>query len=201
MKVDSIIRTSVSYINYITELKNQGYRLVGHGAFAQVYGKHTSNHVIKIGLVDDWKEDAYIGFLREIDPSNKLFPKIHSIERFYYKGEEKSGLEEGNIKVTDRYYVVKMERLLSFSEVKGKDRMAVYNRHGIGDIYDLGQCCSNRPKFRTKRARTAFDILKKLYDRYEEDIHDGNVMFRKSRSGKLELVITDPVSNCGTYYS
>lgn len=196
MHVDSITRTSVSYIDYLKHLRSQGYRMIGHGAFAQVYGKRSSPTVIKIGLVEDWRTDSYIGFLRTMDPSNKMFPKVHSVQRLHYKGKEQSGFDDNTFHtVEDRYYVVEMERLLSHYHVKKKDVAEALNRHGAADIYDFGTSWSRPRKFKTKRAQTAMDILRKLYRKYCEDIHEGNVMFRKDKMGKLELVFTDPVAH------
>jgi hypothetical protein len=194
MNIGSVIRTSTSYIDYVKQLRQTGYRMIGHGAFAQVYGNNKLNTVIKIGLVDDWRCDSYVGFLRAVDPSNKMFPKIHSVQRLHYKGKEKSGIDNSHIPVEDRYYVVEMERLIPYNKVKRADVDDVLARHGVDSIFDFGTCWG-RPKFKTNRAKTAMDILKKLYRRYDEDIHDGNVMFRKEKSGKLELVITDPVAH------
>lgn len=196
MHIPHVTRTKLSYGDYIDHLKAQKYRLIGYGAFAQVYAKKGENTVIKVGLVDGWQEDGYVAFLKALDPSNKLFPKIRSLQRFYFKGKFWSEYYGQEIEASDRYYVVEMERLVPLSRVKNADLKEVYARHGITSIFDFGQegYGFKTPKFKTKRARTAHQILSKLYKKYDEDIHDNNVMIRQGKSGKMELVITDPVS-------
>lgn len=196
MQIPNITRTKLSYEDYVDGLKAKKYRLIGYGAFAQVYAKKGGNTVIKVGLVDSWHEDGYVAFLKALDPSNKLFPKIHSVYRFYYKNKRWSNLFGEEIEVSDRYYVVEMERLVPLSRVKNADLKVIYERHGITSIFDFGQegYGFKTPKFKTKRARTAHQILSNLYKKYDEDIHDNNVMIRQGKSGKAELVITDPVS-------
>lgn len=196
MKIPGISRTKLSYDDYVNQLRSQGYRLLGYGAFAQVYAKKGEKNVIKIGYVDNWKYDGYLAFLKAVDPSNSLFPKIRSVQRFYYKEKKWSEIFESEYEALDRYYVVEMERLVSMYKVPHKKQKEVYARHGMQNFHDLCQAGYwwTPPRFKTKRARTAYKILDKLYQTYDEDIHDGNVMFRQSKTGKYELVITDPIA-------
>lgn len=192
MKLANVKTTDVSFNDYRKQLRKQGYRKLGSGLYAEVYGKKGVNHVFKIGRLETvWHEDGYIGFLRHIDPSNPMFPKIKSVERF--------NVLKKNV-VQSRYYAVKMERLIEYESVKWEVCQKVFNRMGIESFYDFEDPPKYAPTFKSKFAARAHKILHKLWDKYHDDLHDGNVMWRKKEGGKYQLVITDPATKKYTYY-
>ena len=186
MKLSNVKTTDVSIYEYKKRLRKQGYRKLGSGLYAEVYGKKGCDHVIKIGALETaWHKDGYVGFLRHIDPSNPMFPKIKTVERF-------NVMEKSTI--AGRYYVVKMERLIEYTNVQWKTCKEVYDRMGIETFYDFEEPPTYAPAFKSKFAARAYKILHKLWSKYRDDLHDGNVMWRKKKDGRYQLVITDPAT-------
>lgn len=192
MKLDPPIRTNVTFDNYLDELAVKGYKCIGSGSFAAVYARKRDKTVIKVGLLDPcdtWNDDGYISFLKVIDTKNPMFPKIKRVERYNYRDNPS---EPYNLDNTRRYYVVEMERLVDYYNVHRKTREDTLRKIGIGSIYDF--CEDSNKGWKSKWAKRAHNLLLKLWKRSNDDIHDGNVMFRKKDNGKVQMVITDPAT-------
>lgn len=192
MKLDPAKRTNVTYDDYVDALKSAGYKCIGSGSFASVYAKHGSKTVIKVGLLDlydTWKDDGYVSFLKIIDPKNPMFPKIVRVERYIFRHNPSLPYAIDN---TGRYYVVEMERLADHRAVSWKTRREVLNRIGLTSIYDFGRI--KHRKLKSVWAIRANAILERLWRYRIKDMHDGNVMFRKKKDGKVQMVITDPAT-------
>jgi hypothetical protein len=181
MKLPRKVRTKVNKAEYEAGLKESGYEMIGYGSFATVYGKRKSNQVIKVGdLGKNHNNDGYLAFLKNINNNNPHFPKIQSVQIFTHS--------DGN------YYVVEMERLIHFHDVKHYNsklaRLGLMGDSYYGPLDDL-QDLEFTP--RTKHMKQVKRILKILFRKYDEDIHSGNVMWRKRGCG-YQFVITDPVA-------
>jgi hypothetical protein len=188
MKLDNVKSTSVSFNEYKKRLRKQGYRKLGSGLYAEVYSKKGCNHVIKLAHMCDhlWHHDGYLAYLRHIDPSNPMFPRIKSVERFNYK--------EPKHKQLVRYYAVKMERLIEYEDVDWDTCDAEFKRMGIESFYDFEEPPAYAPKLKDKVVKSAYKTLQKLWRKFSNDLHDGNVMWRKEKQGRYQLVITDPAT-------
>lgn len=191
MKLTNVQTTDVSFYEYRKQLCKQGFRKLGSGLYAEVYGKKKCNYVIKIGqLENNWLDDGYVAFLRHLDTSNPMFPKIKSVERFNWV--KKSS-------VHSRYYVVKMERLIEYEDVNWDICEKAFERMGVDTFLDFEEPAEYAPSFKSKFAARAHKILHKLWAKYHSDLHDGNVMWRKKKDGKYQLVITDPATRKYAY--
>lgn len=193
MKLDNVKSTNVSFNDYKKKLRKRGYRKLGSGLYAEVYGRKGSVHVIKVAHMGDhlWHHDGYLAYLRLIDPSNPMFPRIKSVERFNHVKSKR---------VCTRYYVVKMERLIEYENVNWDVCEQEFKHMGIDSFYDFEE--SNpvyAPKTKDKIVLSAYKTLQKLWRKFNNDLHDGNVMWRKGKRGRYQLVITDPATlryNC-----
>ena len=164
---------------YTKTLKSKGYKYLNSGAFGSVYSKGKgSKHVIKVC----GDEDNYIEYLKHRIPGNPFFPKIHSIKKFYDKEE------------CENWFAVKMERLIPYSKVPRKVRSKIEEKHGLR--HGIEDLCDNIDLLmwgaRNKQYKNFLKVLNKMFDRYRDDMHDGNVMFRKRGRG-YQLVVTDPI--------
>lgn len=193
MKLPSAVDTNVSFKDFMKQLKNEGYRKLGSGLYAHVFAKKGVEGVIKVGNLDDrlWHEDGYVAFLRMIDPSNPLYPEIHSIQRYNVR-------TKGKRYPADRYYVVHMERLIDSESTSWKKQEEALEALGIDDIYDLEVKKRYLPKFKSKWFKEAYSALHKLWRTYSDDLHEGNVMWRKRDKG-YQMVITDPATVSFSY--
>lgn len=74
-------------------LRNAGYKLMGEGAFATVYGKPGADHVLKLFFASD---TGYMEFVKVVNSNSNIhFPR--------FKGKM--------MRVTDDYYAIRMELL------------------------------------------------------------------------------------------
>lgn len=176
MKIPKMVNTLVTQDDYTHVLQSLGYRRLGSGCFAEVFGKPKSNTVIKIGMINE--RDAYLDYLRAIKPSNPHFPKIVSIQCFDVTGTHES------------YFVVEMERLIPFYRVSARDKRL--NRLGI--IMEYGEVQFKNEEYnQSHNVRQVSSVINKLCKTHHYDGHTGNVMWRRRGRG-YQLVVTDPVS-------
>jgi len=175
-------------------------RRIGSGAFAIVYRSQipsNSNLVMKVAYCDRIKKDAYFDYLKTVvlkQPSNSLVPRVKSVEVF--KGQDRYG----DISYA---YVVIMERLVEYSNVGNKIAEKVLSHYGLRSTYDLlvtdknaRQLNALASKDKSGELKPILRPLKRLMCKHGEDLHHGNVMWRKTGLKRLpyQLVITDPVA-------
>lgn len=151
-------------------LREDGYKKVGSGAFAEVWAK--GDVAIKVALDDEgydlWLEEC----LKNQD--NPYFPKIFDVKRFSKVKKVRTHSYTWNATV------VSMERL--------EQKEEKYQAEQLGTKY--GWARSRKIKTKDKHERELFKAL----DRVESsrgwlDIHSENILFRGDQP-----VITDPVA-------
>ena len=173
------VTTTVSRDEYeINICKRRRLKYLGCGLYANVYGNR--NIAVKVGSDLD---DPYLNYVRAVgfNSRNPMFPKIKSV--VIYNTEY------------DQYYVVEMERLIRFWDVK-EPMEKCEARYGIDvDSLDCDDYLST--KIRTTKAKyikKALNTIMKMFRHHgSADMHTGNIMWRK-RGKNLQLVITDPIS-------
>lgn len=164
-----------------SRLRTCGFKKIGAGCYASVYGAPGADHVYKVGDLHD--NEGYLAYLKVVhrNGKNPFFPRIHALQ--YVTGRDMDG----------DVFVVKMERLkpLTNREVYAMDDIAGVmvdlqdTQSKLDTIHGLGMIRVDRT-FReaiiaiARAARRNFSHL---------DLHGGNFMRRGS-----QLVITDPLS-------
>lgn len=194
MKLPAETDTNLTFGEFKTLLLQANYGFIGCGSYAEVYSKRYAKTVVKIGKVgcfgyhgkNLWDTDAYINFLKRIDPLNPMFPKITEMSLFRCK------LGDHNSEEYEYYYVVRMERLSDWYVVPMAKRTQLLSKLGINSIYEF-EDHQRKPKFKCAFAKKAYTILAPLFRMFTCDIHDGNVMWRKHSQTDIQLVITDPI--------
>jgi len=184
MKLPKVKPAKMSAKDLINHLKLVGYKRIGSGQFSIALSVPKTNTVCKIGFYDDLHEDAYLRFLSGINQKNPLFPRIQSIK--IYDGEQIG---------CDNYYVVVMEKLTKYTKVRAAARKQGLNKYNLTSIHNLERwpIVYARESCENKAFQAATKMLIELYRFHEEDIHDGNVMWRHPSAKVPQLVITDPV--------
>lgn len=170
---------------------------IGSGAFATVYGRDDEDVVYKFGVCNATRfdDDAYISYLRDVVakyPGNPLLPKIDSVDLFTLNYRYSN---ERRIVMTDMVYIVRMEKLIPFGKMKADIVARELWKHGARETYDFENAEFTARFDSTGNFRIISRALMKLMNRHSEDIHEGNVMWRKDgrRKSGHHLVITDPV--------
>lgn len=197
---------------------------IGCGAFAKAFSSKGQDDVVyKVGVVgveidDDysppdgewqwryyepkWEDDPYLAFLEDVAlkyQGNPFVPVVHYV-KYVTVTHPTTG-------VVFLAYVVAMERLRTYHHVqpyKRKRTLKLLNDMGFTaqcedddmDTGDIGVWLSIPLEFakRNKTFRPIARPLDTLFNEFNEDLHDGNVMFRKIGHGLYHPVITDPVS-------
>ena len=181
---------------------------IGEGLYAKVMTSKDGQSVYKISKGDS----GYLSYLRSMTKAapNPYFPHIESVTVFYCKED-----------TSDFAIVAKMERLTPYDDdsmpngIKDwadcickmvskseyfmetsviesmEDYMEVYFRemNGLVEIANIDTIHMDRAV--TCVANTIIEYGG------GNDLHYGNLMFRKTNSG-FDLVITDPISSCGS---
>lgn len=191
---DGAIFTHESYTEMVQKYIGSHVSL-GSGSFGWVF-EHPldADKVIKIGKCKTLKNnnvepqrDAYFSYLMEIlkHQDNPYFPKIHDCKLHFYE------------KYDEYYYIVIMERLYDYhyaDNIAESKKEKFFKKIGIetyGEIIDI--CYAPEPKKNIcDKLKTACVILRKMFDNFDDDMHAGNVMWRKNPRS-VQLVITDPV--------
>lgn len=183
----------MSMLDFIGYLSNLGYEELDSGSYATVYAIPGSAYVCKVGYVDgSLKEDAYLRFLSKMPTTNPLFPKIEAVGIFHFSGDVPDGYKG---EYAD-YYIVHMERLATYDSIPDTKIAAGLGSHGLESIYQLEDwSLKHKPiKKPSQYMEKAIRVLARLYKLFEEDIHQGNVMWRHSNAKVPQLVITDPIA-------
>ena len=194
MQLPTETATTTSCSELVRLLDKNKYNVVGDGGYATVYAQAKSSTVVKVGRLsyyDGWADDAYLTFLRKMDPTNPMFPVITEITLFNNNDE--------------LYYVIRMERLIELELVPDRTRDEVFKSLGIVDIYDFEWVPAwakgdewtapmARPKIKCAFAKKAHALLIRLFKLHNTDVHDGNFMWRMRTGDTPQLVITDPIS-------
>lgn len=184
MTIKTVNNRSRGMDDFIVKLSRRGFKRIGNGCYATVYGKKSSKFVYKVGY-DLY--DAYLNYVKAIglNSTNPLFPKIKWAKVFHTD--------------YDSFYVVKIERLVSIDKISGHVYDKLLARLGLKGIWELEY--NNRLPQIKKKAKaagnqhlvTAVGILGRLFKRHLPDLHNKNIMYRKRGRG-FQLVITDPIA-------
>lgn len=158
---------------YIKLLKAKGYKQIGKGAYARVFARSRSKTVIKVGA-----DDPYLKYVRAIT-SNPLFPKIFAAREVTVRNS------------SNKYYVVKMERLIKSYKVTDAKQQAAYKELGIRGYCDFESGNLWR-RSKNLHVMSALPILRDVFKGSCPDLHMNNVMWRCSGK-RTEVVITDPI--------
>ncbi len=151
-----------------------GWELYGEGYNANVYGKDSSNYVLKVFESDT----PYRKFLELITKhQNPHFPVI-----------------KGNFKINSRYYAVRMEKLASIgygSDLGGMLSAYLNSKKKLGYQIEYLNKFKEFSKDKPELVK-ALDLIDEfLLDSYKLDLHNDNIMRRKDGT----IVIIDPVRN------
>jgi hypothetical protein len=175
---------------YRDKLVYRGYECIGRGIFSYVYARPGSCQVIKVGTVDyGFRNDGYLAFLRKVDPTNPHLPKISAVRLYRDLQDPENG--------RTCYYVVVMERLSPFASIPYPKRRKLFQELGLKNFRCLRPGISSNGNIDCFKLRKVATILDSLYTTYKADIHTGNIMWRRRRGRRPELVIVDPISVLG----
>jgi hypothetical protein len=168
----------------IKRIRSKGFREIGSGAFADVYGHKTNKkYVYKVGVLDGTpSNDAYLCFAKKVI-KQKNNPWLPRITELVIHQHDTSVVDDTDIW---GYYVAKIERL---QPIGRKDYEVIsYTEKAI----DAGK---KKPYGVTITEDVDYNnaikiIVACIKDGHTRDIHDGNIMKRKDG----QLVFTDPVA-------
>ena len=194
--------------------KENKLKYLDSGCFGAVYEPNkTSDYVYKVGRLNANRTDGYLCFIKNIvlkAKNNPFLPVIHAMSMYTYYDEW------ANMDV--HFYVIKMERLFNFETLSEKRRSKNLKSHKIdctvdqgfwgGDIrflddwesyVDGDEWESKEKHFMTGYPKQLGAMLTKMRkmvndtQHIEADIHEGNVMWRKTGGRNRQLVLTDPL--------
>jgi len=175
------IKSKMDRNDFIEDLKKEGFKRIGCGAFAQVLARPRDKVVIKVGC----GEDAYLNYVKSIglNAKNPLFPRVKKIAIHTHRDTWGD----------NSFYVAHLERLIPYSK-KIPNRRKIMKRLGLRSIYDIDYDLHDlKLKSPNKNMKLACRKLISLTYIDNLDIHEGNLMWRKRGRGH-QLVITDPLS-------
>jgi len=160
------------------KLLDAGWEILGHGSYADVYHKDGMQYVLKVFC----KDNAYLDFIKLVlNNTNEHFPK------FYGK----------LIKVTPKYYAIRMEKLEKFSNNSLVETIwdYLYFRNPNYPITDnilkdknyiKSTNIMNEPENST--LKQALDLIIPLTEYHGTDIKNDNIMLRGNT-----VVLIDPL--------
>lgn len=181
-------KVNYCFQGFLNRLQKAGYTSIGKGCYARVYAHPNKKTVLKVFGYDE----GYLPFCKSIiNSDNPYFPQIKKITEYQSNTH------------THSWYVVEMERLISFQfDENMKEEVSkscnVYLGKGEYQTYKYGSFESyiveyNPDEHDDTKLAEAIAILKQI--RQENllgyDIHTGNVMLRQT-DNNLQLVFTDP---------
>lgn len=165
------------------QLSKEGFSIVESGCFADVLINEKENFVIKIFSADK----AYLSYVNAIKNRNNIyFPKIYKI------------IEKIINKI--KYYIVFIEKLLSISEMNNDVLIDTLYHHlnfkdTPDDLYHYFNV--NYIPINKELSRAWCLILNILFrsrGKFRRDMHEYNIMYRKTRKGFIP-VLTDPLAS------
>lgn len=166
--------------------EKKNIKRIDSGAYASVYGNEADNFVYKIGSYDTVESDGYLSYLKAIQgQDNPIFPKIYKVKLYECHNDDGE--------VTDRFYVVKLERLKEFnpklstaSFAELYERLIEHHSEPNGSVKSLRK---NGKIAKIPSIKPVLKMLNNLGDEFYPDWHEDNMMMRENG----HLVITDPV--------
>lgn len=167
-----------TYEEFQTKMENNGYRVIGSGLFATVWGKKGDNsHVIKVA-VDDPGYEEYLQYVLA-NQENPYFPRVFDVKRFE---DVRTSWGKNNLTV------VSME-LLQAGQRKTKQAFGLQITRALNP-YDAKLAERAKAKFKTKHEKQLLAVMNRMREsRSWLDLHDGNIMYRDK-----QLVIIDPAT-------
>ena len=155
-------------------LRKAGYKRLGEGEFAVIYGKPGKSHILKLFKATD---EAYMEFINiTLQHPDIHFPK--------FKGKL--------MKITDGYCAIQMEKLKRVTGFNASYVLATYiTRMQQWQEFDIrpGPDMENLEKRQPGIMKTCQLIAQGISPNRAVDIHSENIMMRGNT-----LVITDPVA-------
>lgn len=198
-----------------TRLSNDK-KALGSGLYASVHQtQNDPNTVTKVGraVTVNPSDDGYIGFVKQIiGKKNPYFPQISELREVKDRSGTYTGFVTRMEKLTSLKDLRREELAALIHKMTGQEPNLADPHVGIGTlkitremakhpeilIGDLVAAAYRNPDSGTiadPALLQAIDILRQLAKAgmYEEDIHSGNLMIRRTPYGP-QLVITDPFS-------
>jgi len=193
------------------QLAKPGAVELGHGAFGSVFIEPGDvEKVKKISKLGDnkWNSDGYFAYIDAIRrlakqaKMNPYLPQIYNVKAFQTKNNK-------------RYLEVTMEKLYSYQNLNTEEVISVlekitqtqlerekFKKKDLIDIVDvfIQNPLKTKVKVRNKTIeitdsnfQKAAILIHRLTPYFDQDIHDQNIMFRRTSTG-VQLVLTDPLS-------
>jgi hypothetical protein len=174
---------------------------LGYGAYAKVYASKNPLDAYKKSTADDGFQFYVRGILQYNKSKGQLnpyFPNFYRVNEFKAKDSEASVMhlkmerlnEIDDLNIEDLKEM--MVKMFGDSDVAGDAHKTTY----VDDIVDRIEeyCLGRNLKIVDFRLEEALELIKELVDKHDLrlDIHEGNVMWRRSPQGP-QLVITDPL--------
>lgn len=208
MKINEIFdttnkeRTVNDITNYDRDYWSNRQGEIDRGKFSSVLPKKSDPHMVRKipnKAESELENDAYYVYMntiveQKIAQSNPFAPRVYRINRL------KSA--------TGKKYTIEMERLIPIDDIDA-DELREYGERLFGtpeEDYDYAETwyfadkISEIQKYGRKsndeNLNSLMDIISnimKVHLQFLEDIHDGNIMFRRGKTG-IQLVITDPLA-------
>lgn len=150
-----------------------GMEVIGHGFFAEVFGKPHCDRVYKIA---EWSEaDGYCTFLRTLSQQaqqNPFLPKVFGVWIISYPENENC-----------QYYLAALEKLTPYEDSPDSVELASAVRQMLAAGIQLPAEPDALEQALSLLAATKQESFHDCFD-----IHNGNIMLRQK-----QLVITDPL--------
>jgi len=194
------------------QLAKPGAVELGHGAFGSAFIEPGDvEKVKKISKLGDnkWNRDgyfAYVDAIRRLSKQAKMnpyLPQIYNVKAFETKNNK-------------RYLEVTMEKLYSYNNLNTEEVISVLEKitqtqlerekFKKKDLIDIIKYCIDHPDVKKlypkenvtieiadSNFKKAVKLIHGLTRYFEKDIHDQNIMFRRTSAG-VQLVLTDPLS-------
>ncbi len=175
---------------------------LGYGKYSYVTQKKADPHLVtkvQNKAASNLANDGYFSYIKyivdnKIAQRNPYAPRVYKINKF----KDTAGNEK---------YTIDMEKLVDIEDISGEELAVVYkmitglesNADDVNALrnkmtFFLGKHLSgdtNNPNL--DEVLKIIDYLLRENDDFILDIHDGNIMFRRTPHG-VQLVITDPLS-------
>lgn len=169
-----VYETSLTRKKFVSKMQ-----YISSGGYAEVFHGENHDEVIKVGHST---RDAYLAYVKAVgvNAQNPFFPKIKSINIRSNRGR--------------RFYVARMERLYNDVEITDAQHRNALKKLMVNQVTDiLSQKWSNLVDSKGNQYHKELrDTLDVLFKKYMTDIHDGNIMYRKTAEGYYP-VVTDPL--------